>query len=463
MKCFLLLILFVSVYAQPCSKTESVNITGGPVFENGSIIFDGFEYASGKWYEIVEDGVAAVFGCPCIGRICLWKCCGAGQAFLNRSCSEINETEENYFSPTVFKEKEATNIVAKEHFVYMFDLSCEKYLVDSSSPDEEIYLQEIASNRPQWHPPAGFCIDMMMDNSSPGLRLVAGVCYPEESAEIDSPLLYTAYAIGLMFSVPFLLATFVVYALIPELRNLHGMCLMSYCAGLIIAYTFLAYLKLHTGKIGIAMDGCYAIGIGYRGSSNKRRENKRFLLYAAYAWGVPAILTTITIVMQFSENISPGVITPGFGSRRCWFDDWLSELVYFFIPVFVLIICNVTLFTITAYRIRSIKQETAILKGAESARSDKIHKDKQRYGLYLKLFVVMGVNWSVEVISFAVGGSNWYWILVDLSNIALGIYIFLIFVWKNKVRNLVAKSHQWTLNKGQTICIISDINLWRVS
>ncbi|XP_050680080.1 G-protein coupled receptor Mth2-like isoform X2 [Leptidea sinapis] len=185
---------------------------------------------------------------------------------------------------------------------------------------------------------------------------------------------------------------------------------------------------------------------GYRGSSNKRRENKRFLLYAAYAWGVPAILTTITIVMQFSENISPGVITPGFGSRRCWFDDWLSELVYFFIPVFVLIICNVTLFTITAYRIRSIKQETAILKGAESARSDKIHKDKQRYGLYLKLFVVMGVNWSVEVISFAVGGSNWYWILVDLSNIALGIYIFLIFVWKNKVRNLVAK--RWRALRG---------------
>lgn len=62
-----------------------------------------------------------------------------------------------------------------------------------------------------------------------------------------------------------------------------------------------------------------------------------------------------------------------------------------------------------------------------------------RYGLYLKLFVIMGVNWTVEVISFAVGGSNWYWIVVDLSNIALGIYIFFIFVWKNKVRTLVAK------------------------
>lgn len=63
-----------------------------------------------------------------------------------------------------------------------------------------------------------------------------------------------------MISIPFLLATFLVYAFIPELRNLHGMCLMAYCGGLIVAYTFLAYLKLHSGKIGVAMTGCYIIG-----------------------------------------------------------------------------------------------------------------------------------------------------------------------------------------------------------
>lgn len=64
-----------------------------------------------------------------------------------------------------------------------------------------------------------------------------------------------------------------------------------------------------------------------------------------------------------------------------------------------------------------------------------------RYGLYLKLFMVMGVNWSVELISFVVGGSNWYWIIVDISNMGLGIFVFLIFVWKKKVRNLVQKRY----------------------
>lgn len=63
-----------------------------------------------------------------------------------------------------------------------------------------------------------------------------------------------------MLSVPFLLATFLVYALIPELRNLHGMCLMAYCAGLIVAFPLLAYLKLHTGRIGVEMAGCLTVG-----------------------------------------------------------------------------------------------------------------------------------------------------------------------------------------------------------
>ncbi|XP_026499602.1 G-protein coupled receptor Mth2-like isoform X1 [Vanessa tameamea] len=479
---FVLFLFFIgisSVSCNPCPKEESLNITNGLKFENGSIIYDGLEYIETTWYEEAINDEVVRFGCPCIGRVCLWKCCGAGMMFLNKTCKEVDVSESTVhpFNPTVYKGREPSNLTANQHFFYMYGPSCEKYLVDSNSSGEEIYIQEngtlyeIALNRPQWHLPLRFCLDMMLDDSVPNPRLVAGVCYPDDVSTDDSPALYIAYGIGLMLSVPFLLATFLVYAFIPELRNLHGMCLMAYCAGLIVAYPFLAYLKLHTGEIGVAMTGCYVVAFiiyyafqtsffwlnimcfdiwrtfsGYRGgSTNKRRERRRFAMYGAYAWGVPVALTALTISMQFSD-VPESIITPGFGSRRCWFDNWLSELVYFFTPVFALVICNSVLFSITAHRIRSIRQETAILKGAESSRSDKLRKDKQRYGLYLKLFVVMGVNWTIEVISFAVGGSNWYWIVVDLANIVLGIYIFFIFVWKNKVRNLISK--RWRTIRG---------------
>lgn len=58
--------------------------------------------------------------------------------------------------------------------------------------------------------------------------------------------------------------------------------------------------------------------------------------------------------------------------------DWISTLIYFYTPVLVLVVCNTVLFAVTAHRIRTIRQETAILKGSESARSDRLKKDKQR-------------------------------------------------------------------------------------
>lgn len=45
-------------------------------------------------------------------------------------------------------------------------------------------------------------------------------------------------------SVPFLLATFILYAAIPDLRNAHGNSMMNYVGSLAIAYTFLASHQL---------------------------------------------------------------------------------------------------------------------------------------------------------------------------------------------------------------------------
>lgn len=464
-------LVFVGVNCTPCTRVQSLNVTNGILYENGSIIYEDLEYKTGAWYEVEEDGVLSRLGCPCIGRLCVHKCCDRDSAYYN-GCTAVNTSDINPFSPPLYKGRELSSLLAHKIFFYLYTQPCtERYLVASGINNEELYLQEngtlfeVAPGGLQWHLPTGYCVDMMYTNLSQPPILMAGVCYPEGSAsDDDSLLLYTAYAIGLLLSVPFLLATFLVYAFIPELRNLHGMCLMAYCGGLIIAFPFLAYLKLHIGTVGVGMEGCYVVAFivyyafqtsffwlnvmcfdiwrtfsGYRGgSTSKRREIRRFLLYGIYAWGVPVILVAITAAMQFSD-VPNYIIKPNFGLRKCWFPDWPSELLYFFTPVLVLVVCNVVFFSITAHRIRSIRQETAILKSAESSRSDKLKKDKQRYGLYLKLFMVMGVNWTLELISFAVGGSNWYWIVTDLSNIGLGVFVFFIFVWKKKVRNLVRK------------------------
>lgn len=62
-----------------------------------------------------------------------------------------------------------------------------------------------------------------------------------------------------------------------------------------------------------------------------------------------------------------------------------------------------------------------------------------RFNLYLKLFIVMGVNWVMEVISWAAGGPKYLWYVTDLGNTLQGVLIFIIFVWKQKVRRLLAR------------------------
>lgn len=66
-----------------------------------------------------------------------------------------------------------------------------------------------------------------------------------------------------------------------------------------------------------------------------------------------------------------------------------------------------------------------------------------RFMLYLKLFIVMGVNWLTEIISWALGSDgsdgSFLWCMTDIGNSLQGVLIFLIFVCKKRVLKLLNK------------------------
>lgn len=137
------LLFIVQVYSSPCTRDESLNITLGISYPNGSIVFDGLEYISGTWYEIEEEYGVIRLGCPCKIRVCLWKCCAAGQMYLNLSCNSTDAPEVNPFNPPIFKVREPTTISAIDKFFMMDKFGCDKYLVDPNGANEEIYIQEV--------------------------------------------------------------------------------------------------------------------------------------------------------------------------------------------------------------------------------------------------------------------------------------------------------------------------------
>ncbi|XP_029163667.1 G-protein coupled receptor Mth2-like [Nylanderia fulva] len=105
----------------------------------------------------------------------------------------------------------------------------------------------------------------------------------------------------------------------------------------------------------------------------------------------------------------------------------------------ITVICNICLFISTALKIVRHKKDTAHhLRGSESQRHD---DNKQWFNLYLKLFIVMGINWSMEIVSwlFKDAAPEYIWYLTDLTNTLQGLIIFIIFVWKEKIKRLLLK------------------------
>uniref|UniRef100_A0A1Y1NFN1 G-protein coupled receptors family 2 profile 2 domain-containing protein n=3 Tax=Photinus pyralis TaxID=7054 RepID=A0A1Y1NFN1_PHOPY len=280
----------------------------------------------------------------------------------------------------------------------------------------------------------------------------------------------------MIISMPFLLLTFLVYAVLPD-RNLHGKCLMCYVITLFGAYAFLVFIQLYPNDLAGA--NCKTLGIlcfffftvsffwmnvmsidiwwafsGLRGFSGSRKEaeRKRFILYCGYAWGVSLLLTTIVIGFTVSENVEKNVwYNPGMGDGQCWFRDGVPTLLYFYVPMATIIVVNITLFAVTACKIKRVQQDTAMLRKDESKKHS-YENDKQRFNLYLKLMLAMGVNWAMEIVSWIV---DWQigrvpppvWYLTDFCNALYGVFVFFIFVFKRNIWKLLKRRYYMIMGK----------------
>lgn len=125
---------------------------------------------------------------------------------------------------------------------------------------------------------------------------------------------------------------------------------------------------------------CSGFGAVHSAASLPDRERCRFLLYSAYAWGVPSALLVVTLSLQLAGDrldvVAPWLPRPDMGVERCYFGTDAAKLAYFLGPVAVLLVCNAALFVHTAVRIVRLRRETRALKSAESKR----HSDeRQRY------------------------------------------------------------------------------------
>uniref|UniRef100_A0AAR5PPD1 G-protein coupled receptors family 2 profile 2 domain-containing protein n=1 Tax=Dendroctonus ponderosae TaxID=77166 RepID=A0AAR5PPD1_DENPD len=435
---------------------SKLDISDG-VVEGANITKDGVTYMPGKYF---EDGTT-IKGCVCQVKTCLRRCCSSNET-LTESADGGTACEASNSSVDVLQGLQAVS----EANVSLFHIISVPAREVCHENESKIFVDsdvEIASSGDLiWGAETVFSFDQYCSSIVDG-HVGFVVC-----VTADLTLNAIIYCIGMIISMPFLLITFLVYALLPD-RNLHQRALMFYVLSLLIAYIllvtinlapniptwfwckFLGYSTLFFFMVSffwmnvICFDIWYTFsgGRGFMGSK-RTSERRRLIFYSLYANGVPLLIVAWTYGMQISLP-NECEHNPGIGVAKCFLATGWASLWYFYLEAGIVVIANITFFILTALRIRKVKQETSMLKHNDSKRHT-YEKDKQKFNLYVKLLFAMGVNWSMEVISWLVNWNTkseyqYIWYATDFFNAVYGVFIFFIFVFKKKIWTLLQRRY----------------------
>lgn len=124
-------------------------------------------------------------------------------------------------------------------------------------------------------------------------------------------------------------------------------------------------------------------------------------------------------------------------------DSRMVEFSYFHLPILIIFAVNAILFTLTSTNIRRVQQNMVRWNCNELNRQckNKFTKNRAQFGPFVRLFIVMGVTWVMEPLSWFFDHNNdqyfYFFLLTDLLNCCQGILIFVLFVMKPKIKKML--------------------------
>ncbi|XP_055318309.1 G-protein coupled receptor Mth2-like isoform X2 [Sitodiplosis mosellana] len=467
----------------PCHYLDSVNITDGVKQNDGSIIYNDIRFANDQYTKInyiLENGMERVTvepyvrGCLCNQRPCIRLCCPIGSFYDatvtgKRKCSQ-NESA-HQFESDVFDhtQNKVQKVVLDQHFEYVDDKPCSNYYLagEYNLTNTGLIMYE---NKTVSH--SQYCLMATPDHETHKAKLNLVMCFKTPD-QLNTRLLIFSY--GMLLSVPFILATILVYICLPELRNLHGKCLLCYLIGLVFGYTAMGLVQLN-GMDYVEPMICKSVGYlmyfsllsaffwlsvisfdlwwNFRTTSGflTFSESKRFVLYMIYAWGLASLLTIVVFILDSTPSLSEN-LRPGMGVGTCFLKKTvLSQFIFFYMPICIVCTINIIFFLLTALKIRKVQQDLKKVTSQEesSRHQSKFNHDKDNFTLYLRLFIVMGVTWSMEGLSFLISKESYFFLLTDICNAIQGVLIFVLFVLKRRVLRLIKKRWQCCFGKATT-------------
>lgn len=202
----------------------------------------------------------------CRKRPCVQKCCPDGQGMIeSKSCTptdfDFNPQFYNIVSTNDGFERTKAMVPS---FAILSNLNCDKFILRPEATDGDISYLEVDGRLyvPKHKDPHlttdMYCLEKVIFPEEDMEGIYAFLCFPGDDAGEDTSLQFILCSLGLITSSVFLLATFLVYACVPSLQNLHGKTLMCHVVSLFAAYVCLSVAQLGSDHLDFYF--CAAMG-----------------------------------------------------------------------------------------------------------------------------------------------------------------------------------------------------------
>ncbi|XP_058812626.1 probable G-protein coupled receptor Mth-like 11 [Topomyia yanbarensis] len=286
---------------------------------------------------------------------------------------------------------------------------------------------------------ADYCSATLLDGDDTQPAFM--VCFNNDGYA-SSLSFYFSKGIMMLISVFFLAVTLYIYFLIPDLRETQDkvtsiavICLMMFMLLLsvvqlrtsitysslctVIAFLMYFFLISYFAWLNVVMANVWKLTVARQW---KIKERAWYILNHIYANTVALTLTAMVYVYH-SRNAT-------FGEISCWFRTEREQSYFVYLPLSVMLSINIFLFVWTSYHLHT---------SGDDISPDRKKALRYKCMLYLRLFLLAGLIWIFEIISFHVEDGHlsrsWFWILIDSINCLHGVLIFFVLiVWRQRIK-----------------------------
>ncbi len=158
----------------------------------------------------------------------------------------------------------------------------------------------------------------------------------------------------------------------------------------------------------------------FRSSSsliNQGEGNKSLTGFMLYGWFLPLIIAAVAYGLDY-VNID-STFQPRYDEGFCWISQTNALIVFFIAPIAVCLIANVGFYIHTSL---SLSKSFKISRGLFST-----NERNKENGVYMRLFVLMGITWILGFIAPAID-KDFLWYIYIILNTFQGVFIFIAFV-----------------------------------